>query len=267
LKEGLLIAMYKNKTVVRSLEILNLFIDYPELTFQEIIELSGMPKTSVYRMLMSLEEIGFLEKGSDAKYRLGLIFLKFGSLVSSRLDIRTIAHPIMKELHEDVEEAINLIVCQGDQAVYIDKIDLKQKVRLYTAIGRKSPLYAGACSRIILSFMSDDDIHDYLRRTELQQYASGTITDKHKLYQSIERARKEGYTLSCSELEDHTCAIAAPIFNHEGEVIAGISIAGMEAHYTEENIKMFAKKVKQAAYDISKCLGYVKSNKDNRIKT
>lgn len=77
--------MHKNKTVVRSLEILNLFIDYPELTFQEIIDLSGMPKTSVYRMLMSLEEIGFLEKGSDSKYRLGLIFLKFGSLVSARL--------------------------------------------------------------------------------------------------------------------------------------------------------------------------------------
>ena len=65
----------KNKTVVRSLDILNLFIDHAELTFQEIIDLSGIPKTSVYRMLMSIEEMGFIEKGADSKYRLGLLFL------------------------------------------------------------------------------------------------------------------------------------------------------------------------------------------------
>src|SRR5699024_360776 len=131
---------YKNKTVVRSMDILNLFIDHTELSFQEIIDLSGIPKTSVYRMLSSLEEMGFLEKGTDLKYRLGMIFLKFGSLVSSRIDIRQIAYPIMKELHDDVEEAVNLSIQQGedDDTIYIEKIDLKQKVRVYTAVGRRS---------------------------------------------------------------------------------------------------------------------------------
>src|SRR5690625_6324783 len=76
----------KNKTVVRSMDILNLFIDHRKLKFQEIIDLSGMPKSSVYRMLKSLEEMGFLEKGMDANYRLGLLFLTFGNLVSTRLD-------------------------------------------------------------------------------------------------------------------------------------------------------------------------------------
>lgn len=64
----------KNKTVVRTMTILDLFEEHAELSFQEIIELSGIPKTSVYRMLKSLEEMAFLEKGEDAKYRLGLIF-------------------------------------------------------------------------------------------------------------------------------------------------------------------------------------------------
>lgn len=248
--------VYTNKTVVRSMEILELFIDYPELTFQEIIELSGMPKTSVYRMLISLEEMGFLEKGSDAKYRLGLTFLKFGSLVSARLNIREVAYPIMKKLHDEIEEAINLTVLQGDTAVYVEKIDLKQKVRLYTAIGRQSPLFAGACSRVILAYKSDEFIRDYLERTELKQMALGTITDVDRLYEIIEETRKNGYTVSCSELENHTCSIAAPIFNHEKNVIAGISIAGLEANYTEENIEKFAKKAMQAASEISEKLGY-----------
>ncbi len=249
--------MSRNKTVLRSMDILKLFEDHDALTFQEIIDLSNIPKTSVYRMLQSLEEMEFLEKGDDAKYRLGLIFLRFGSLVSARLDIRNIAYPIMNALHEDVEEAINLTLKQGDSTVYIEKIDTKQKVRLFTAIGRTSPLYAGACSRIILSFLPEDEVQAYVSKIDLQQLAPGTITDKQKLRSSIEQAQKDGYTLSTSELESHTSSIAAPIFNHEGHVIAGISIAGIEANYRGETVNVFAKKVIQAADEISKKLGYI----------
>jgi IclR family transcriptional regulator, KDG regulon repressor len=248
---------HKNKTVVRSMDILNLFKEHSQLTFQEIIDLSGIPKTSVYRMLMSLEEMEFLEKGADSKYRLGLIFLKFGSLVSSRLDIRKIALPIMQELHDDVGEAINLIVRQGDEAIYIEKIDINQKVRLYTAIGRRSPLYAGACARAILSFLPDSEIQTYLESVELKPFAKGTITDKEELYKTICQAKKEGYTISYSELEDYTAALAAPIFDHKGEVVAGLSIAGIEANYQNENIPTFAAKIKEAAEKISQCLGYL----------
>lgn len=239
------------------MDVLNLFIEHAELTFQEIINLSGMPKTSVYRMLMSLEDMGFLEKGSDAKYRLGLLFLKFGHLVSMRLDIRKIAYPLMVELHNDVKEAINLIVREGDEAIYIEKIDTKQKVRLYTAIGRRSPLYAGACPRSILSFLPDSEIEAYLNSVELKPIANGTIIEKDKLYETIQHERREGCTMSHSELENFTSAVAAPIFNHQGEVVAGISIAGIEANYQGENVEIFKEKVKKVATDISSQLGYI----------
>lgn len=250
----------KNKTVVRSMDILNLFIDHAALTFQEIIELSKIPKSSVYRMLISLEEMGFVVKGADSKYRLGLLFLTYGNLVSSRLDIRQIAYPIMQELHNELKEAINLIIRQGDEAIYIEKVDVYQKVRLYTAIGRRSPLYAGACSRVILSFLEDDEINSYLENVELKSFAMGTITDKEILLESIKNARINGYTISHSELEDHTSAIAAPIFNNKGEIIGGISIAGIEANYQKDQVDFFAKKAIDAANIISERLGFVNKN-------
>lgn len=246
----------KNKTVVRSMEIVELFTEHDVLTFQEIIGLSGIPKTSVYRMLLSLEDMGFLEKGSDNQYRLGLLFLKYGQLVLNRLDIRQTAYPIMEDLHNDTKEAINLIVRQGDEAMYIEKIDTNQKVRLYTEIGRRSPLYAGACSRVLLSFSSDFEIERYLNKRKLAAFAKGTITDRMQLHETILLAREDGYTISYSELEDYTAAIAAPIFNHKGEVIAGLSIAGIDANYQGEQIKQFSEKVKEAAAEISKRLGY-----------
>ena len=247
----------KNKTVVRSMDILNLFINHSELSFQEIITLSGMPKTSVYRMLATLEEMGFLEKGGDAKYRLGLLFLKFGHLVSSRLDIRKVAYPFMNALHQETKEAINLIIREGNETIYIEKIDMHQKVRLYTEIGRRSPLYAGACPRAILSFLPDEEIHAYLETAELKPIAKGTITDKDKLYETIQQARVEGCTISHSELENHTSAVAAPIYNNVGEVVAGLSIAGIEANYTGDKVDVLKEKVKKAAFEISRQLGYL----------
>ncbi|WP_274308202.1 IclR family transcriptional regulator [Solibacillus daqui] len=246
----------KNKTVVRSMDILNLFIDHIELSFQEVIELSGIPKTTAFRMLKSLEEMELLEKGTDAKYRLGILFLKFGHLVSMRLDVRKIAYPIMNELHNDTKEAINLIVRDGDEAIYIEKVDTKQKVRLYTAIGRKSSLYAGACSRAVLSFLPDGEIKEYLESIELKPFAKGTITDKERLYEAIVHAREHGYTISHSELENYTSAIAAPIFDHKGEVIAAMSIAGLETNYQEGRAEIFVEKLKMATAEISRQLGY-----------
>lgn len=237
------------------MDILNLFIDHTELSFQEVIELSGIPKTTAFRMLKSLEEMEFLEKGTDAKYRLGTLFLKFGHLVSMRLDVRKIAYPIMNEIHNDVKEAINLIVRDGNEAMYIEKVDTKQKVRLYTAIGRKSPLYAGACSRAILSFLPDAEIKEYLESIELKPFAMGTITDKEKLYESIVQARELGHTISHSELENYTSAIAAPIFDHKGEVIAALSIAGLETNYQGEKVEILVEKLKKATTEISKQLG------------
>lgn len=248
----------KNKTVVRSMDILNLFLEHHELTFQEIIELSMIPKTSVYRMLLTLEEMGFVEKGDDSKYRLGLMFLTYGNLVASRLNIRQIAYNVMQDLHKELKEAINLIIRQGNEAIYIEKVDVYQKVRLYTAVGRRSPLYAGACARVILSFLSDQEIDDYLSQVELEEIASGTISDKEKLLNTIEEARIKGYTISHSELENYTSAIAAPIFDFKGEIIGGLSIAGIEANYQNEKIEFYADKVIKAADEISKKLGYKK---------
>lgn len=242
------------------MELLYLFTDYSELTFQEIVEISDVPKSSVFRMLSSLEEMGFLEKGEDTKYRLGTIFLKFGNLVSSRLNLRQIAEPIMRHLHEEVRQAINLAILEGEEAVYIEKIDHYQKVKLYTSIGRRSPLYGGACARAILSFLPDKQIDAYFKKVELLPYTDQTIKTEEFLRQLIIEARNNGYTVSKSELENHTASVAAPIYDYQGQVIASISIAGIDHDFTEDMIKRYSLLVKKAASEISKTIGYVEEN-------
>lgn len=247
----------KNKTVVRSMGILNLFINHAKLSFNEIIELSGIPKTSVYRMLQSLEEMGLVDKDALGKYSLGILFLRFGHLVSERLDIRQVALPTMEELHKEFGEAINLIIRDGDEAVYIEKLESIQPVRLYTTIGRRSPLYAGACARSILSFLSAVEREEYLKKVDLKPYAKGTIVNIDELRETISEARNAGYTISYSELEDFTAAVAVPIFDHTGEAIAGLSIAGIETNYQKETLEKYIVRAKEASLEISMKLGYI----------
>ncbi|MFE0507112.1 IclR family transcriptional regulator [Peribacillus butanolivorans] len=244
----------QNKTVVKSMQILNLFINHSKLTFNEMMELSGLPKTSLHRMIGSLEEMGFLTRDDDGYYSLGLIFLQFGQLVGERLDIRKIAYPIMKSLRDDVEEAVNLIVRDTNEAMYIEKVDTLHPVRLYTSIGRRSPLYAGD-SRIILAYLPEEECEAYLENIELKPIAIGTITDKKILRHALEDARMKGYTITSSELEDYTKSVSAPILNGKNQIVAGISVAGIDARFQEDRLPELIEKVTNAARRISLKLG------------
>ncbi|HJV47091.1 MAG TPA: IclR family transcriptional regulator [Bacillota bacterium] len=250
----------KNKTVVKSMDLLNLFLTHTKLSLSEMVELSGMPKTSVHRMVGSLEDMGFLTKDKDGKYSLGLLFLQFGQLVAERLDIRQLALPIMQILRDDVEEAVNLIVKDGKESMYIEKLDTNHPVRLYTKIGRRAPLYAGACSRILLTYLPDHEREEYLQGIELNSIGLGTITDKEELRSLLDNSRKYGYSVSHSELEDHTSAVAAPIFDYTGQMVAGLSIAGPDVRFKDERLPELIKKVKEAANEISKKLGWMDSS-------
>jgi len=246
----------KNKTVVRSMELLNLFITHEQLSISDMVKLSKLPKTTVHRMIGSLEEMGFLEKDQDGKYTLGILFLQFGQLVAERLDIRQIALPIMQHLREEVEEAVHLVIRSGQEAVYIEKLDTDHPVRLFTKIGRRAPLYAGASSRVILAYLEPEEQEAYLEQVILKPFGEGTIVNKQALREALQFTRKVGYAFSRSELENYTAELSAPLFDHTGKVIGAMSIAGLEVKFTDQVIDELVHKLKQAASDISRKLGH-----------
>jgi IclR family transcriptional regulator, KDG regulon repressor len=246
----------KNKTVVKSMDLLNLFRNYPKLSLGEMVQLSGIPKTSVHRMVGSLQEMGFIKKEEDNKYSLGFLFLEFGQLVKERIDIRKIALPIMYSLREDAREAVNLVIKQGNEAIYIEKLETMQPVRVYTKIGRRAPLYGGACPRILLAFLPESELEQYVKQTELKPIATDTITDKDYLLQVLAESKKNGYSISHSELQDYSSAVAAPIFDSLNQVVAGISLVGPSMRFQEEHLSKLIELVKKAANEISYKLGW-----------
>ncbi|MBD2843720.1 IclR family transcriptional regulator [Paenibacillus sp. IB182496] len=246
----------KNKTLVRAMDVLQLFVGHPKLTLNQMTALCGIPKTSVHRMVHSLEEMGLLTKESDGAYRLGLLFLHYGQLVAERLDIRHAALGVMRGLRDEIGEAVHLVMREGKECIYIEKLDTDQPVRLFTKIGRKAPLYAGASSRVILAFLPEEERERYLADTELAVIGTGTITDKTKLRHALQQCRQSGYSFSRAELENYTAELSAPVFNYTGGIAAALSIAGLEVRFDDRSIPELAERLKRAAAELSYELGW-----------
>ncbi|MCM3489822.1 IclR family transcriptional regulator [Alkalihalophilus marmarensis] len=257
-----------SKTLAKALYILTLFEeDSEDLTLDEMSKKAEIPRTTTFRLLKTLEEFGFVKrvKSDSAErqseyYQLGLQCLRLGAIATNQLDLRGIALPYMKKLSNQVGEAVQLVIPDGEEAVYIEKVESRRPVRLYTSIGRRAPLYAGACPRVLLSFMKDEVIDSILSR-ELHKVASKTSIDKNEIWDLIEQARNEGFTFSLSELAENTEAIGTPIFDSKGEIIAALSVGSFEGRLARDGIvnKEFVELLWGSCSEISKELGYMDS--------
>lgn len=252
-----------NNSINKAFSLLNYFtLDKDVIGLSELSRISGIPKATVYRLMTTMEENGFIRKvniiGRENQYRLGLKLLELGKLVSEQLEIREVALPYMKNLRDKVNECVQLIVRDRNEAIYIEKLEGDRHVRLYTRVGRRAPLYGGACPRAILSFMEDEEIECVLQVKQLEAITSNTITDKENLLKSIEEARRIGYTVSYGELEMESVAVGAPIFDSQGKVIASISIAGPEYRFTEKEMIFLIDELLKVTHQISEKFGFKK---------
>ena len=252
-----------NHSVIKALTLLDLFTaEQRELSLSDIARKSNLPKPTAYRLLSSLEHCGFLTKvkysEQDTRYRLGLKLMELGNVVLEQSDLRRVALPYMNQLGAAVEEAVHLVIVDGTEAVYIEKVDSKQNIRLYTRVGKRSPLHVGSGSKLLLAFMEEgrDTLIDKL---DLEPLTPNSITLRTQLEEELERILKNGYATSDGEQTLETIGLSFPIFDYTNKVVAALTISGMKSRFGEERMPYLLQETSQAAQSISKDLGYLKS--------
>lgn len=253
-----------NNSLDKALSLLEYFTsENPTRGLSEISRLSSIPKATVYRLINTFEKNGYLRKldirGRQNQYALGIKFLMLGTIVSDTVELKEVALPHMKRLRDILNEDVQLVMRDHDRAVYVEKLVCDHPVRLFTRTGRSASLNAGACPRAILSFLKDDEIREIIRLQHFTKYTETTIVDADKLWDSIEESRKNGYTVSFGEMEPETVAVGAPIFNHEGVVVASISTAGPASRFDESRLPLIIEKTVEATRSISRDLGYTRT--------
>lgn len=239
----------------RILKILECFTnDQPEWGVTELSEYLGLYKSVVHRVLVTLEHRGFVSKNPiSQKYFLGIKLFELGMVVANQMNLRSIARPIMEQLCEDAKETVMLMIVEGLDGICIEKVESSQSVRDTSPLGKRVPLYAGATTKILMAYLSEEKINQIISRG-LQRFTEYTVCDSIELIKQLKLIKERGYCISSNDFSLGGMGVAVPIYDYTGEVIAGLSISGLEIRMNENKDNLLLQ-CQQAANRISKRLG------------
>lgn len=245
-------SIYTVRAVERAAQILMTFdSEHPERGVTEIARITKLQKATVHRILMTLQESGFVERSPDGeRFRLGRKIIELGVGALGNMSLRQIAIPYMRQLVEQFRETCDLGVLDGHHVLFVEVIHSGRSLSIAAAVGRRLPLHSTAGGKAILAFQSPD-FADRLLQGPLCSYTPNTITSPAALRAELERIRENGYAVDHEEMEVGIRAIAAPILTIDGYAEAAISIVGSAFRLTAEVIPQIAEGLKKVAQTIS----------------
>jgi DNA-binding IclR family transcriptional regulator len=248
---------YNIISVQRCLRLLSLFSEAPGgLSAAEVVKRSSLPVSTVHRFLANLETAGFLECNGGGKYHLGISCFSIGHAALSQLDIRRLSLPYLRALNQHTRETIHLTVRQQLTAVYVEKLDSPEHLRIFSRIGASVPLYCTAVGKVLLAFMPQAELEQVLPQIEMRRLTPNTIANVQELEQHLHRVRKAGHAFDLEEHEPHIRCVAAPIWDHTGTVNASLSLTAPAVRMGIPRLRQLAPLIQEAGLRISRELGY-----------
>ncbi len=243
------------QSVDRALTILGILARLGEAGVTEIAGELGVHKSTAFRLVATLESHGMVEQNDErGKYRLGVGVLRLAGATTARLDVVQEARPICRKLAADSGETVNIAVLSDRSALYLDQVAGQSALQSHNWVGQHIPLHATSNGKVLLSGLSPDEIDNRLPR--LPSYTAETVTTKAKLRRELTEVREQGYAVAVDELEVGLTAIAAPIRNAHGDVIASLSVSGPTFRLAEPRVKELIPVVQDAADEVSRRLGF-----------
>ena len=208
------------------------------VTLKEISEKTGLHPSTAHRILNDLACGRLVERPQAGSYRLGLRLLELGNSVKARLNVRDSALPLMRELHKQIHQPVNLSVRQGDEIVYIERAFSEQSgMQVVRAIGGRAPLHLTSVGKLFLAADEDVGVQAYATRTGLRGNNKNSITQLSRLEQELAKCKTTGIARDNEELELGVRCMAAGVYNDQGKLIAGLSISSPADRLSEEWVK------------------------------
>lgn len=228
------------------------------MTLTEIVEATGINKTTVFRIVATLEKAGYLMRDSDTRrYRPGIKVLQLGFTAISSLDIRQVARPYLVQLSQQVGETVSLSVLDGMEIVYIDRVRNQQIVGVVLGMGSRLPAHCASMGKAMLAHLPPEELRRRLDQAGLKPRTPKSLVDWAALEDELERVRQQGYAINDEELEIGLRAVAAPIWDSSSQVVAAANITGSAAMLSLERLESeLALAVRHTADQISRALGY-----------
>ena len=243
------------QSVDRALTVLEILAKRGVAGVTEIAAELGVHKSTASRLVSVLESRGFVEQLSDrGKYRLGYGIARLGSALTRHRDLAHEGRVACEALAADTGETVNLAILDGGRVINISEVRGSGAVAVQTWVGQSTPSHATSSGKALLAHLPRRDL-DVVLGTDLQRYTEHTITDPAVLERELDTVRERGWASSVEEYELGLNALAAPVRDHDGTVVAAISMAGPSFRLTPADFPGLAPRVLQAAADFGRRLG------------
>lgn len=216
-----------------------------------------VPSSSLSGILPDLLQQQFLSfDHSTNRYALGPEILALAGSYLKSLDIVSISRPYIRNLVRDTGESVSLSIRNRRHIVIVHAEESYHMLNATLEIGTRPAMHASASGKVILAFLPDHEIEEYLSSSELVAFTPHTVMDPELLYDELKRIRSSGIAYNREELADQIIAMAAPIFNLYGEVMASIAVSCFSMRFTEEKERRISQALKEAAWAISIKMGF-----------
>ena len=221
------------------------------LRFTDLLALSDQPRGTLHRQVMNLVEEGLLSVGRDQTYELGLRLMRFASKSWSRNRFREIAEPLIRKLHDATGETVHLGVLNGFEVIYVDKVESRQTVRMYSQIGNASPTYCTGVGKAALSTLDDATVRSLLAKVIFKKHTATTLNGIDALIGELDDIRREGVGFDREEHEPGIHCVAAPISSRDGLLAAGVSVTAPTFRVPMKQLQEWSGLVRETARDLS----------------
>lgn len=256
-RKGVTMAEKGVQVIDRTFDIIELLAVEPQgLGVSDVARRLSLNKSTVHRILNAVAERGYLEKTAGGIYRLSMQFVELTSTKLGSLELTTEARPYLNMLTEKLGQSSHLAILDKSDAVYIDKVELRKNLRLYSQIGKRIPVYCSGLGKSLLLDMEDDVILSLLKSCQMHKLTAKTHTTPEAVLEDIRNARKLGWTVDDEEHDEGIRCIAAPVYDYRGKIIASVSSAAPSTFFEKEKDEEYSKIVSETARQISERMGF-----------
>ena len=232
-----------------------LIANHDGATLSELATFTGAPKTSLVGLLEGMVFEGCIRRDASLRYFTGSRIYKLANRIIVSHQLAEVARPFLIELSGNTGETavLGIVASDAEVVIYVDKVDSSSPIRYAVEVGIRRELYCTALGKVLLSGLKPERLEEYLTKTNLEKFTSNTITSKLQLKAELNRIRKIGIAHSYGERVEDSNGMATPIFSSQGELVAGLLIAG-PSHRMKKNQKSNEKHLRNASTGVSDLL-------------
>jgi DNA-binding IclR family transcriptional regulator len=215
------------QVIERMTRLLEVLAQHPEpLGLKQISQYTRLHPSTAHRILSAMSVDRIVDRVEPGSYRLGMRLLELGNLVKSRISVRELALPVMRELHAQTGETVNLSVRHDDEIVYVERTSSgRSAMRVVHVVGTRAPLHVTAAGKLFLLEEGFTRLRDYARRTGLAQHTKNPLTSLPQLERELERIQGAGWATDNEEAEIGVRCVAAGIRDDGGNLVAALSLS------------------------------------------